>query len=71
MFSSAYLAALAVLAQQVYGHGFVNLLKTGGKFYPGWDLNYYYTGTPSGVAGWATMALDSGFVSNVPYERVA
>lgn len=51
MFSSAYVAALAVLAQQVCGHGYVNLLKTGGKFYPGWDLNYYYTGTPSGVAG--------------------
>ena len=64
MYPSPYLAALAVLAHQVHGHGYVNLLKTGGKFYPGWDLNYYYTSTPSGVAGWSTTALDSGFVSS-------
>jgi cellulase len=43
-------------------HGFVNLIKAGGKFYPGWDLNYYYQTNPPAVAGWSTTALDSGFV---------
>ena len=63
MLSVAHLAAYAALASQVHAHGYVNLLKTGGKFYPGWDIIYYYGSTPSGVAGWSTTALDSGFVS--------
>lgn len=63
------LAALGVLVQylpEVSAHGFVNLIKAGGKFYPGWDLNYYYQSNPPAVAGWSTTALDSGFVSLVP-----
>jgi hypothetical protein len=59
------LAALGVLVQfvpEASAHGFVNLIKTGGKFYPGWDLNYYYQSNPPAVAGWSTTALDSGFV---------
>lgn len=62
------LAALGVLVQLVpeaSAHGFVNLIKTGGKFYPGWDLNYYYQSNPPAVAGWSTTALDSGFVRPV------
>ena len=64
------LAALGVLVQivpEASAHGFVNLVKTGGKFYPGWDLNYYYQSNPPAVAGWSTTALDSGFVSTVPF----
>lgn len=58
LFTAQALAALA-FAAQAHAHGYVNLLKTGGKFYPGWDLNYYYVGTPpGGVAGWSTVALD-------------
>ena len=60
------LAAFGTLVQLLPGasaHGFVNLIKTGGKFYPGWDLNYYYQTNPPAVAGWSTTALDSGFVS--------
>ena len=59
------LAALGVLVQiipEASAHCFVNLIKTGGKFYPGWDLNYYYQSNPPAVAGWSTTALDSGFV---------
>jgi hypothetical protein len=60
------LAAFGVLVQfvpEASAHGFVNLIKTGGKFYPGWDLNYYYQTNPPAVAGWSTTALDSGFVN--------
>ena len=63
------LAALGVLVQfvpEASAHGFVNLVKTGGKFYPGWDLNYYYQSNPPAVAGWSTTALDSGFVRPIP-----
>jgi len=59
------LAAIGAIVQLLPGasaHGFVNLIKTGGKFYPGWDLNYYYQSNPPAVAGWSTTALDSGFV---------
>jgi hypothetical protein len=59
------LAAFGAIVQLLPGasaHGFVNLIKAGGKFYPGWDLNYYYQTNPPAVAGWSTTALDSGFV---------
>ena len=62
------LAALGAIVQLLPGasaHGFVNLIKTGGKFYPGWDLNYYYQSNPPAVAGWSTTALDSGFVCSL------
>ena len=61
------LAAFGAIVQLLPGasaHGFVNLIKAGGKFYPGWDLNYYYQTNPPAVAGWSTTALDSGFVSS-------
>ena len=64
------LAAFGTLVQLLPGasaHGFVNLIKTGGKFYPGWDLNYYYQTNPPAVAGWSTTALDSGFVTPDTY----
>jgi hypothetical protein len=70
-FATSCLAALGVLVQLVpeaSAHGFVNLIKAGGKFYPGWDLNYYYQSNPPAVAGWSTTALDSGFVS-LPVKR--
>jgi hypothetical protein len=65
------LAAFGTLVQLLPGasaHGFVNLIKTGGKFYPGWDLNYYYQTNPPAVAGWSTTALDSGFVSPLDHH---
>jgi hypothetical protein len=66
------LAAFGALVQLLPGasaHGFVNLVKTGGKFYPGWDLNYYYQTNPPAVAGWSTTALDSGFVCSPTNQR--
>jgi hypothetical protein len=62
-------AAISVLVQLVpetSAHGYVNLIKTGGKFYPGWDLLDYYQSNPPAVAGWSTTALDSGFVRPQP-----
>jgi hypothetical protein len=66
------LAAFGAIVQLLPGasaHGFVNLIKAGGKFYPGWDLNYYYQTNPPAVAGWSTTALDSGFVSPLQPTR--
>ena len=66
------IADLGVLVQiipEASAHGFVNLIKTGGKFYPGWDLNYYYQSNPPAVAGWSTTALDSGFVRAPKTDR--
>lgn len=69
--STPILAALGVLFQlmpEVSAHGFVNLIKANGQFYPGWDLNYYYQSNPPPVAGWSTTALDSGFVRSCGYH---
>jgi hypothetical protein len=67
--TTSCLAAISVLVQLVpsaSAHGYVNLIKTGGKFYPGWDLLDYYNSKPPAVAGWSTTALDSGFVRPQP-----
>ncbi|KAK6431095.1 hypothetical protein LTR95_012745 [Oleoguttula sp. CCFEE 5521] len=60
--------AVVALASQVQAHGYVNLFKTGGKFYRGFDLLDYYTTTPPAVPGWSTTALDSGFVMPDSYQ---
>jgi hypothetical protein len=64
-FSTQTLAALA-FASQAYGHGYVNLFKTGGKFYRGWDLNDYYQANPPPVPGWSTLALDRYVLQILP-----
>jgi hypothetical protein len=67
--TTSCLTAISVLVQLVpsaSAHGYVNLIKTGGRFYPGWDLLDYYQSKPPAVAGWSTTALDSGFVRPHP-----
>lgn len=57
------LAGFLSLASTVAAHGHVTGIEVGGTLIGGWDLAYGYTTTPPDVPGWATKALDNGFVA--------
>lgn len=63
-FTAQQLAVLAAaLVPSVAGHGFVTGVKSGGVWYPGFDIQLYYQHPHAPVYGWDTTATDSGFVS--------
>ena len=62
-FTAPQLAVLAAALPHVAGHGFVTGVKSGGVWYPGFDIQMAYQHPHAPVVGWDTTALDSGFVS--------